>query len=85
MAMSLRAFTINACAPGMYHVTCWNEDHTSCGVQTYYDPGFSPWSDPMLLTENVKTLEASGRINMTGHTFNPVSREWQPLLPARAF
>jgi hypothetical protein len=70
------AFTISECDPGVYHVTCWNEDHTSCGVATYYDPGKSPWKSPMLLTENVAALEVQGRVNMTGKRYDHATRQW---------
>ena len=71
-----RAFTVSQCAPGVYHVTCWNAPHTSCGVFTAYDPGFSPWPDPMLLSENIAALEAAGRVNMTGKRFDHRAGEW---------
>lgn len=74
--MSVKAFTISQCAPGIYHVTCWNEAHTSCGVATYYDPGFSPYPDPMLLSENVAALERMGRVNMTGRRYDYRERRW---------
>lgn len=73
----MKAFIISETAPGTYHVTCWNEQMTSCGVATYYDPGFSPYRDPMLLSENVAALEASGRVNMTGKSYSFRDRLWR--------
>ena len=73
---AIRAFTISECATGTYHVTCWNEDRSSCGVATYYDPGFSPWTDPMLLSDNVSALERSGHVNMTGKDFDYRIGQW---------
>jgi hypothetical protein len=76
MTDQVRGFTITQCDVGSYHVTCWNADHTSCGVATYYDPGYSPHHDPMLLTENVAALEAQGRVNMTGKRWDYRERRW---------
>lgn len=76
MAPAVRAFTIQQAYPGAYQVTCWNEAHTSCGVATYYDPGCSPWPDPMLLSDNVAALEQSGRVNMTGNHYDHRSKQW---------
>lgn len=78
ISTSVRGFTISETYPGAYHVTCWNADHTSCGVFTAYDPGFSPHPDPMLLSENVAALEAMGRVNMTGKRWDYRANQWMP-------
>lgn len=70
----LRAFRVSECAPGIYHVTCWNEDVSSCGVFTAYDHD---------LAENIAALEARGRVNMTGYTYDHQQRQWVKLYLGR--
>lgn len=76
MTDQVRGFQISDCDTGVYHVTCWNADHTSCGVFTAYDPGLSPHRDPMLLTDNIAALEAMGRVNVTGKRWDYTARRW---------